>query len=319
VTSSRERNVATFVQGRRGAWERLEALSARVGRAPLGVAEVEELDRLYRRTAGDLAWARSAFPGSDAEGYLAQLTARAFGVLHRRRRGLSALAALYRDEIPRAFARARGAFLLALALLSAGVVGGALAVLVEPGAAALLVPAPIREAVAARHVWTRDLLSVAPGIGGSWIIRNNVTVASLAFAGGLGFGVVTAALLLSNGLVLGAVAAFAWQGGQGHSFLAFVSAHGPAELLALLLASQGGLRLAGALVRPGEAPRGALLAERGREGARLLAAVVPLLVLVGIVEATVSPATAFPPWARATLGASLAGAVLAWLWRGRSE
>lgn len=316
---ARERNVATFVQSRRSSWERLDALAARVGREPLTVAEVEELDRLYRRTTGDLAWARSAFPGSDAAGYLAQLTARAFGVLYRRRRGLAAIVELYRDEVPRAFARSRRAFLLALALLAAGIAGGALAVAIEPATAELLVPRGIREAVAVRHVWTRDLLSVAPGIGGSWIIRNNVTVASLAFVGGLTGGLLTAALLVSNGLVLGAVVAFAWQGGQGHSFLAFLSAHGPAELLALLLASQAGLRLAGAFVQPGEAPRGALLAERGREGARLLAVVVPLLVLVGIVEASISPAAAFAPWAKASLGGALAGAILAWLWRGRPE
>lgn len=315
---ARERNVAAFVRGRRESWERLEALVARIGRSPLSLAEVEELDRLYRRTAGDLAWARSAFPGSEAEGYLAQLTARAFGVLYRPRRGLAELRSLYRDEIPRAFAASRRAFLLAVALLGAGIAGGALAVVVDPGAAALLVPTAIREAVDARHVWTRDLLAVAPGVGGSWIIRNNVTVASLAFVGGLSFGLVTAGLLVGNGLVLGAVAAYAWGGGQGGSFLAFVSAHGPAELLALLLASAGGLGLAGALLRPGEAPRGALLAARGREGARLLAVVVPLLVLVGVVEVTISPAATFAPWAKSAMGSALAGAVLAWLWRGRN-
>lgn len=315
----RERNVARFVQSHRAAWERLDALTSRVGRAPLTLDEVEALDRLYRRTVGDLAWARTAFPGSDAEGYLAQLTARAFGQLYRRRRGLSALRALVRDEIPRAFVAGRRAFLLAAALLAAGILGGALAVALDPATAELLVPEGIRQAVAAGHVWTRDLLSMAPGIGGSWIIRNNVTVATFAFAGGLSLGVVSAALLVSNGLVIGAVAAFTWQGGQGHSFLAFLSAHGPAELLALLLASQGGLRLAGALLLPGEAPRGALLAERGREGARLLAAVVPLLVLVGVVEVTVSPAQAFAPWAKASMGSALAGSILAWLWRGPTE
>jgi uncharacterized membrane protein SpoIIM required for sporulation len=281
---ARERNVATFVQARRRSWERLATLLGRVGTEPLSLAEVEELDRLYRR-----------------------------------RRGLAALVELYRDEVPRAFARSRGAFLLALALLAAGLAGGALAVAIEPSAAELLVPSGIREAVALRHVWTRDLLSVAPGLGGSWIIRNNVTVASLAFLGGLSGGLLTGALLVSNGLVIGAVAAFAWQGGQGYSFLTFLSAHGPAELLALLLASQAGLRLAGALILPGEAARGALIAARGGEGARLLAVVVPMLVLVGIVEASISPSAAFAPWAKASLGGALAGAVLSWLWKGRAE
>ena len=315
---TRERNVAAFVRARRGAWARLESLAGRVGREPLTLAEVEELDRLYRRTAGDLAWARASFRGSDAEGYLTQLTARAFGVLYRRRRGLGALAELVRHEIPAAFANSRRAFLLALAMLAAGIAGGALVVAVEPGAAELLVPWGIRDAVASGRVWSDDLLSVAPGIGGSLIARNNVTVASLAFAGGLTGGLLTAGLLVGNGLVLGAVAAFAWEGGQGYSFLAFVSAHGPAELLALLLAAQAGFHVAGALILPGEAPRRALLAGRGREATRLLTVVAPLLVLVGVVEASISPGTAWAPGIKAALGTALAGAILAWLWRGRS-
>ena len=313
---TRARNVAAFVQARRGSWERLEALVGRVGREPLTLAEVEELDRLYRRTSGDLAFARAAFAGSDAEGYLAQLSARAFGVLHGRRRGLAAVVELYRREVPRAFAVSRGSFVLALALLAAGIAGGALAVALDPLASELLVPRGIRDAVAAGRVWTDDLLAVAPGVGGSAIARNNLTVASLAFAGGLSGGILTAGLLLSNGLVLGAVAAHALHGGQGSSFFAFVAAHGPAELLALLLAAQAGLHLAGALVRPGEAPRWSLLAVRGREASRLLAVVAPLLLLVAVVEASVSPGAAWAPWVKAAMGAALAGAIAAWLWRG---
>ena len=85
MTGGRTRNVAAFVRARRAGWERLEALAARAESGRLPLAEVEELDRLYRRAAGDLAFARAAFPGSDAEGYLAQVTARAYGALYRPR------------------------------------------------------------------------------------------------------------------------------------------------------------------------------------------------------------------------------------------
>jgi len=311
---SRARTVGAFVRARRAAWERLDLLASRAVRERLPLAEVEELDRLYRRAAGDLAYARGAFPGSDAEGHLSQVTARAYGALYRPSRpGLRGLARLYAVEAPAVFRRHLGAFGLALAFLAAGLAGGALAVLADPGAAQVLVPESVRDAVAARRLWTDDLLSAAPGLSGSLIAHNNVTVAALAFGLGLTAGVGTALLLVANGLLLGAVFAHLSQHGMAGGLAGFVAAHGPAELSALLLAAQAGFVLAGALVDPGEWPRGLALAARGREAVRLLAVVVPVLGLVALVEGTVSPGARFPVAAKAALGLSLAAALWAYL------
>lgn len=313
---TRPRSVAAFVRERRGAWERLASLAARAATGTLPLAEVDELDRLYRRAAGDLAHARTAFPGSDAEGFLAQVTARAYGELHRpRARRAAALAALYRDEAPAAFRAHLGALWLALAALVAGLAGGGLAVALDPAAAAALVPEPVRDAVAAGRLWTDGLLSVAPGLAGSAILHNNLGVAALAFALGLTAGLGTAALLLVNGLSIGAIVVHAAQGGLGPGLLGFVAAHGPLELGALVLAGQGGLVLAGALVDPGEWPRRAALAARGREAARLLAVALPALGLAAAIEAAVSPGTILPAAAKGTLGLGLAGALFLWLAR----
>jgi uncharacterized membrane protein SpoIIM required for sporulation len=313
---SRPRSVAAFVRERRAAWERLDALAARAATGKLPLAEVEELDRLFRRAAGDLAHARTAFPGSDAEGFLAQVATRAYGVLHRpRARRLAALAALYRDEAPAAFRAHRGAFALALAALATGLAGGALAVALDPSAAAALVPAPVRDAVAAGRLWTDGLLSVAPGLAGSAILHNNLGVAALAFALGLTAGLGTAALLFVNGLSVGAIVVHAAQGGLGPGLLGFVAAHGPLELGALLLAGQAGLVLASGLVDPGEWPRRVALAARGREAARLLAVALPALGAAAAVEATVSPGALLPAAAKALLGIALAAAPFLWLAR----
>lgn len=317
----RGRGVASFVRARREGWERLEALAGRVDSGRLSLAEVELLDRLYRRAQGDLAHARTAFPGTDAEGYLAQLTSRAAGALHRRRRGPgAALLELFRRQAPRVVRRQVWALALSAGLLLAGVAGGAAAVALEPATAAWLVPAGVGSALQAGRLWTGDLLSAAPGLAGGALLRNNLTVAALAFALGLTGGLGTAALLVGNGLLLGAVSAAVVQAGLGPGFFTFLAAHGPAELLALVLAGQGGFVLARGLLRPGEWPRGAALAARGREGAGLLAVAAPVLLLVALVEATVSPAPWFPAPAKVALGCGLAGALAGYLWRaGRAE
>lgn len=314
---TRERTVGAFVRARRASWDRLAALAAGAASGRLGAAEVEELDRLYRRAAGDLARARVAFPGSDAEGHLTQLLATTSHVLHApRRSALAALARLYREEVPASFRAERGALALALVFLGAGLAGGALAVAWEPGAAEWLVPDAVRASVAAGELWTGALLSAAPGVTGSALAHNNLTVAGLAFALGLTGGLGTALLLLANGLLLGAVTAHVVEHGLGAPFLGFLAAHGPAELSALVLAAQGGFALAGALVAPGEWSRAAALQARGRSAARLFAVVVPTLVLVAVVEAAVSPAPEWPGAAKAALGFALAGAL--WLYLARA-
>ncbi|MFT3915476.1 MAG: stage II sporulation protein M [Anaeromyxobacteraceae bacterium] len=311
---SRPRTVGAFVRARRAAWDRLDALAARAAKGRLPLAEVEELDRLYRRAAGDLAFARVAFPGSDAEGHLAQVTARAYGTLYRpERAGLASAWRLYAVEAPAAFRRNLRAFGLAAALLAAGLAGGALAVLADPGAAEVLVPRGVRDAVAAGRLWTDDLLTAAPGFTGSVIARNNVAVAALAFGLGLTAGVGTALLVVANGLVLGAVFAHLARHGMVGGLAGFVAAHGPAELSALLLAAQAGFVLASALVDPGESPRGLALAARGREAVRLVAVVIPVLLLVGLVEGGVSPGARFPAAAKAALGLALAGGLFVYL------
>jgi uncharacterized membrane protein SpoIIM required for sporulation len=306
--------VGAYVRARREAWERLDALARRAGAGRLPLEDVEAIDRLYRRAAGDLAYVRSAFPGSDAEGYLAQVTARAHGALYRPERpGLRAAFRLLAVEAPQTFRRHLPAFALAVAFLAAGLAAGALAVLAEPGAAALLVPEGVRDAVAAKRLWTDDLLSAAPGLTSSLIAHNNVTAAALAFGLGLSGGLGTAWIMLANGLVLGAVMAHTAQHGMLPGLLGFVAAHGPAELLALLLSAQAGFVVASALVDPGEWPRGLALVARGREAVRLLAVVVPVLVLVALLEGAVSPGARFPVPAKAALGISLAAGILAFL------
>jgi len=312
-------SVAAFVARHRAGWERLDELAARLDRGRLSLPEVEELDRLTRRVAGDLSKARAAYPGSDAEGYLSELAARVHSALHVRRARSAALKALLVDEVPATFRRHAVLFLLAGGWLSAGFVAGALAIWADPAAATSLVPASVRGAVTQGRMWTDSLLSAAPGVTGSLIARNNVTVVALAFALGLTGGLGTAAVLFGNGLLLGAVAGYCARHEMLRPLLVFAAAHGPVEIAALLLAAQGGFLLAGAILAPGDLPRWEALRRRAREAGGLLLCVAPLLGGAAILESYLSPsAVVSAPW-KAALGLALVGALFLYLaWPGRS-
>ena len=107
------------------------------------------------------------------------------------------------------------------------------------------------------------------------IFTNNIRVTLLAFAAGILVGIGTAAVLILNGVLLGAIGGLAVGAGNGRPFFELVAAHGVLELSCIVVAGAAGLRFGWALVEPGHrnarrgaAARGAARArDRARDGA----------------------------------------------------
>jgi hypothetical protein len=83
-------NVRRFVERRKARWERFEQLLTALqwsGGKGLSRADLDELGRLYRQTAADLAYARQQGADASVVEYLNALMGRAHGALYRARRG----------------------------------------------------------------------------------------------------------------------------------------------------------------------------------------------------------------------------------------
>ena len=306
-----------FVAERRPVWERLAALVTRFEQGKLHAAEVEALDQLYRRCAADLARARTAYPGSDATLFLNGLVSRAYATVYGERGGRWALIQrFYREDFPGAFYRWRAFFAASWALLGLGAWLGVAVALFHPEAAPALVPIEVRLSIAAGHMWTDSLLEVMPpALLSTRILTNNIGVAFSTFLGGLPFGVGTVLVLIVNGLNLGVISALCVQRGMTADFLSFVLAHGLVELSVVALAGQAGLLMASALWAPGERSRADALAERGREGVRIVLGGTPILGFIGLVEGFISPNPLFPGPLKAALGLLLVGSLYGYLWQ----
>lgn len=311
--------ISTFVARRRPEWDALQALLERLDRRALGLEELEALDRLYRRSAADLARAQLQYPGTDVQRFLNQLCARAYARIYRTPKDrAAAVVRFFRRDLP-ALVRAELRYVAASAgLFAAGIALGALVVAVEPRGAELLVPAGVRDAVSERRMWTDDLLSVyPPSVAASAIATNNLTVTVMAFAGGLLAGLGTAFVLVNNGVLLGAVFAHCAQAGMAWPLVAFIGAHGPVELSVIVLAGAAGLMVGDALIDPGERPRGAHLQARGQRAVALVVGCAPFLALIGVVEGYVSPGDLFPGAVKLALGLGLGAALWTYLLRRR--
>jgi uncharacterized membrane protein SpoIIM required for sporulation len=147
------------------------------------------------------------------------------------------------------------------------------------------------------------------------LISNNVRVCFYVFVGGLLAGTWTVLVLLLNGLSVGtALGLFANYGALSY-ILTFVVGHGVLEFTAIFVSAAAGLRLAHAILAPGDLTRKDALVSQGRVAVPMIGAVVCLLVVAGAIEGLLSASDAAPTL---KVGVSAASALLLGLyfWNG---
>jgi uncharacterized membrane protein SpoIIM required for sporulation len=308
-----------FVRDRSDAWRELEGLVAAAGRRParLGPEGVLRLGALYRGAAADLALGRARFPGDPVVARLEELVGRSrhlvYAAPQRRLSFLEFIATGYWRLV------AERPVMLALAavlLFGPAALSGGWAIN-DPGAAGGLVPAEFRSIAEPRTEDTDLGLTTAEEAGFSAeIFTNNIRVTFIAFAGGISAGVVTAAVLLFNGTLLGAIAGLAWGAGSIRPFVELVAPHGVLELSCIVVAGAAGLRLGWSVVDPGRRTRVESVTREARRTVLIALGTAPWLVLAGLVEGFLTPRGI---GLAAALAVGIALAAIYWLavvWRG---
>jgi uncharacterized membrane protein SpoIIM required for sporulation len=285
-------NLDAFIAERRPSWDDLDALlRAAKGRPErLGAERMRRLGELYRGAAADLAVARRRFAAEPVVPALEDLVGRAHAVVY----GASVRRESAREFLTHGYwrrIRERPALLAISALLLFGpmIVAG-LWSWDDPGAAGALVPST-GEAVARPRPEGSDL-GLSRGERASFsaeIFTNNIRVTFAAVAGGISFGLLTAGVLLFNGVLIGVIVGLGVAAGNGSVMLELIVPHGVLELSCIVVAGAAGLRMGWALVDPGRRPRGQALAIEARAAVELALGTALWLVVAGLTEGLVTP------------------------------
>ncbi|MFT3763864.1 MAG: stage II sporulation protein M [Pseudoxanthomonas sp.] len=154
--------------------------------------------------------------------------------------------------------------------------------------------------------------------GSDWMmfgvyIMNNISIGLRTFASGLLAGVGTIAVLIANGVQIGAAFGHLQQIGYGDPLWRFTCGHGAFELTAIVIAGGAGLRLGLGLIAPGRLRRVDALVEGGKKGAQLCLGVAAMLLVAAFIEAFWSSIGSIPAAVKYAVAAALWTAVLAWL------
>jgi len=303
-----------FVARKQEAWETFRLTAARIERVGLRVlpaAEIPVFAARYREVAADLARARTYRVSPEVIAYLERLVAAGHNALYRARarRRLPIAPYVFRD-FPAAVVASWPYVLVAFLLFTIPAAVGYAVLRERPELAEEIAP-PVMVSRAeqaaerqARGIGYVETENEERPVLASWIISNNIMVCLAALAGGLVGGFLTVLSLVYNGLALGiGFGVFANHHAAGY-LATFIAGHGVLELTAIFISGGAGLRLAQALVAPGDLTRKDALVLQGAVALRMIGAVVCLLIAAGAIEGLLSASDAPPAYKFAVSAAS---------------
>ena len=274
-------------------WRRLETLLAKVEAGSprkLTTRELLEVPVLYRSALASLSTARSISLDQSLVDYLEALCARAYFLVYGARASLSErVGRFFAHDWPAAVRALWRETLAAAALGALGAVLAYLAVRADPDWFYAFMsaqqaegrdPAATAEALRKTLYASGDWLSVLA----AYLFTHNAQIALLAFALGFAVCIPTAALLVSNGVALGAFLAVFAAKGLTFQAVGWLMIHGVTELFAITLAGAAGFSIGLAVAFPGARTRMEAAAHAGRRAGTAMAGVVIMLFVAGLLE-----------------------------------
>ncbi len=210
---------------------------------------------------------------------------------------------LFRDQLPAALYAMRTHLLWSTLWFLLCVFAGGWLVSSYPDLIALFASPDMIATVERGELWTDSLLNVTPSsVLSIDLLTNNIVVALFAFVSGFLFGLGTLYIIGTNGLLIGALFAFAAHHGLDERLFQFIIAHGPVELACICIAGAAGAYAGEALFRSNAGERAIAFAAASKQGGKVLLAVSVLLLGCGFIEGYISPDLDIPLWPRVVIG-----------------
>jgi len=291
-----------FLARKREAWETFRKVALRMEASGVGALAPREIPGFaaqYREVAADLARARTYQVDPRVIEYLERVVSAGHNALYRARGKARTPVHWYiLRDFPAAVVQSAPYVLVAFLLFAVPAAAGYAILRERPSLAEEVMPGVMisrAEQAAERQAEGRGYAQqgeyARPRVA-AMIITNNIQVSFLAFVGGLTGGLLTAWVLLSNGLSLGFAFGLFRNYGALSYLTTFVAGHGVLELTAIFISAGAGFRMAKGLIAPGDRARKDALVMEGRIAVRMIGAVVTLLAIAGTIEGLLSTSDA---------------------------
>jgi len=283
--------VKTFIKQNRADWRKLEneMKALKKKRSLQSPQQIDHFQHLYEKTARQLSYSQTYFPGEEVTRYLNELAANAHNLFYRdQTTSFGQLRRFFSRTFILLLLEQRQYIGIAFLLFLIGAGGAFLSVMNDPAHLYSILPQSFSHGINPDKIGPKPGTIDSPTVSAS-IMTNNIEVAILAFAGGLTFGILTVYLLIQNGMMLGALAAIYLQHHRFYDFWAFIVPHGMIELTAIFIAGGAGLLMGYKILVPGAYPRSFQLKRHALRSVQLMLGTVPLFIIAGTIEGFITP------------------------------
>lgn len=286
-------NIRQFVKQHRDSWKQLEAYITKLHKNRKHVTghDIDQFHALYQKATHHLSYCQTYFPDEDVTDYLNELVGKSHNLLYKDQvSSMKQIRYFFSTKFVGLLLEQWKFVLIAMLLFMLGGIASFISVFNDPLHLYAILPADVAQSVDPEQLGANDA-SPDAALMSAEIMTNNMQVAILAFASGITFGIFTIYLLVSNGIMIGALAAFFWHYGNSYAFWAYIVPHGVIELTAIFIAGGAGLLMGYKLFVPGPYTRNYQLKQQAKRSVQLLLGTIPLFVIAGIIEGFITPTT----------------------------
>ena len=263
----------------------------------------DKLNDLFVQITDDLSYSRTFYPNRSVRVYLNGLAQRIFFSIYKNRRSRARrLLTFWTDELPQLVHESRAEFRTSfLVFLLACLIGVVSSAMDEQFANVILGDSYVEMTV--ENIESGDPMAVYKEKGAFGmslgITLNNLFVAFLTFVMGVFFTVGTVAILIRNGIMLGAFQYFFIERGLFWDSFLTIWIHGTLEISAIIIAGAAGITMGKGLVFPGTYTRLQSFQRSARRGIKIMIGIAPIIVTAGFIEGYLTRHTDSPPIVRA--------------------
>ncbi len=282
----------SFIKQKKDKWKSVEAALNKESKDP------DQLKEAFIQITDDLSYARTFYPNRSVRVYLNNLAQQIFYSIYKSKRtGQNRFIKFWTDELPHLVFQSKKAFQLSLGIF-------VLAFLIGAFSSAMDIEFPrvilgdYYVDMTIENIESGDPMAVYKQKGefdmSLGITLNNLLVAFRTFVLGVFFAIGSIAIMLYNGIMVGAFQYFFYEKGVFWESFLTIWTHGTLEISAIIIAGAAGMTMGSGLVFPGTYTRLQAFLMSARRGMKIMIGITPIIILAGIIEGYLTRYTETP-------------------------
>ncbi len=268
-------------------------------------SDPEKVSNLFIQITDDLSYSRTYYPNRSVKIYLNNLAQKVFQSIYKNRvRRRSKFTFFWKEELPKYLYEARWQLLLAFVLFMISFSIGVLSSMHDPDFARFIL-GDTYVSMTEKNIETGDPMAVYKEMNQFdmffGITLNNLIVAFITLMLGVAFGVGTAYLIITNGIMVGVFQYFFIERDLFWESFLTIWVHGALEISAIVIAGGAGFTIGKGFLFPGTFRRMQSFRLNGIRAIQIFIGIAPVIVLAGINESFLTRYTDAPDWIRGIL------------------